>query len=146
MRMTIYELLSFVEGIDGIDIGDDVFDFVTHIDCHIKKGDCQDNYDKCMRYLCTQLELSNYKPNWYSNCYISEYIKKNIVAFDRFMNEENEEKFQPQNYDDIDDETFYDLYLNTFENLVVGNYADEDYEKLLRYLKEGDNYGKSESK
>lgn len=133
--MTIYELLSFVEGIDGIDIGDDVYDFVTHIDCHIKKGECKDNYDKCMRYLCTQLELSCYRPNWYSNCYISEYIKKNIDAFTKFMDEENDEKFKPKNYEDIDDEMFYDLYLNTFENLVVGNYADQDYEKLLNYLK-----------
>ena len=89
------------------------------------------------------MELGNYRPNWYSTCYISEYIKKNIVAFNRFMNEENDEKFQPQHYEEIDDETFYDLYLNTFENLVAGNYADEDYEKLLRYLKEGDNHAKN---
>lgn len=143
MRMTIYEFLSFCEDVDGLDIGDDVYDFVTHIDCKLKKGQCKDNYDKCMRYLCTQMELGNYRPNWYSTCYISEYIKKNIVAFNRFMNEENDEKFQPQHYEEIDDETFYDLYLNTFENLVAGNYADEDYEKLLRYLKEGDNHAKN---
>lgn len=136
MRMTIYELLSFVEGIEGIDIGDDVFDFVTHIDCKLKKGECNDNYDFCMRYFCTQIELSCYRPNWYSNAFISEFIKKHINAFNKFMNEENADNFKPQNYDEIDDDLFYDLYLNTFENLVTGGYADSDYEKLLRYLKE----------
>jgi hypothetical protein len=50
------------------------------------------------------------------------------------MKEVNNERYQPDEEVTIDDEEFCDLYLITFESLVCGNYADEDYDLLYELL------------
>ena len=132
--MTIYEMFLFCE-IDETDIGDDTYDWVNNFSCCMDKSKAKNPYDKLMRYFATNIEVSNYKPKWYSNAYVSDFIKKHIDAFNKFMNENNIEGFRPCEYDDIDDETWYDLYMNTFSNLINGNYSDEQYAELLKLLK-----------
>lgn len=134
MRMTIYEMFLFCE-IDGTDIADDVYDWVNYFGCCMDKSKSKDAYDKCMRYFATHIEVSNYRPKWYSNAFVSEFIHKNIDAFTKFMNENNITGFRPCEYDEIDDELFYDLYMNTFGSLINGNYSDSQYAELLKLLK-----------
>ena len=131
MRMTIYETLVFCD-IDDLDIADDIYDFANNIGCERDKSKIKDPYDKLMRFFCTHIELSNYRPKWYSNAFVSEFIKKNIDVFNKFMEEENNEMFRPSTYDEIDDETWYDLYMQTFANLINGNYSDRQYDKLYK--------------
>ena len=133
MRMTIYEMFIFCE-LEDTDICDVKYDFANNFACYTKKGDCKDYYDKLMRMFATQIECEHYRPKWYSPCYITEYIEKNIDVFNKFMNEENNESFRPKNYTDIDDETWYDLYMETFKNLINGNYSERQYEKLYKML------------
>ena len=85
-------------------------------------------------YFANEIEMVNYKENWYSCCKVSEFIQKHRMAFDKFMKEVNNERYQPDDKVTIDDEEFCDLYLITFESLVCGNYADKDYELLYELL------------
>lgn len=135
MKITLYELFTLCN-ITDTDIADNTYDFVVNFSCHLKKGQCHDHYELLMRKFATQIECDRFDVDTptMAHCDIYGFIKKNIDVFTRFMNEENKEDYQPQNYEEIDDETFYDLYFNTFESLVVGNYGESDYEKLFKAL------------
>ena len=50
------------------------------------------------------------------------------------MRECNSEYYQPNDKVTMDDEEFYDLYINTFANLINGYYDEEDYELLYDLL------------
>ena len=134
MKITLYELFQLCQ-IDNTDIGDDVYDWGVNFSCYIDKKKCTDYYSKLMRYFATQIECDHYQPKWYSNCFVSKFIKEHLDVFTKFFNEENNENYQPQKYEDIDDELFYDIYMTSFESLIVGNYNDEQYEKLFKMLK-----------
>ena len=134
MKITLYELFQLCD-IDNTDIGDDVYDWAVNFSCCVNKKDCTDYYSKLMRYFATQIECDHYDPKWYSNCFVSTFIKEHLDEFTKFFNEENNENYQPQKYSDFDDELFCDIYMTSFENLIVGNYSEEQYEKLLKMLK-----------
>lgn len=138
---SIYEVLMFNQQED-MDICDDIFDWGSNIGCRKSFEDCQDYYDKLMLLFCLNIECKRYNEKWYSCCKITEFIEANKEVFDKFMNEENREEYTPRYYkeelgmDNVTSETddFYDLYLNTFESLIVGNYCESDYEKLYKML------------
>lgn len=66
-----------------------------------------------------------------AHCDIEGFIKSNIKVFTDFMEKHNKEEYRPSHYEDMDDELFYDLYIMTFQHLVVGNYSYEEYQDLL---------------
>lgn len=117
----------------NLDLADDTFDWCN---CYEINEIPKDNYDKCMlkfgEMRCVDMNSG------YIICDICEYIDQHRKAFDKFMNEENKDCFKPMNYDrvEVDEEEFFDLYLTTFESLLNGNYCEEDYEKLNKYLDE----------
>lgn len=130
--MTIYEFMKFSDK-DGFDIADEIFDWANYfgIDLHNTE---KDSYDVVMVYFANNIEMVCYRENWYSSCKVSEFIQKHRKAFDEFMRTTNNESYQPKEDVTIDDEEFYDLYLMTFESLINGNYAEEDYEWLYDLL------------
>jgi hypothetical protein len=60
-------------------------------------------------------------------------------AFKKFFNEENREGYRPMDYENADDSTsddgFYEAYLEGLESLLIGNYSEDDYEKLVLLLR-----------
>ena len=130
--MTIYEFMKFSDK-DGFDITDEIFDWATYFGADLHDT-TNDSYNVVMVYFANEIEMVNYKENCYSCCKVSEYIQKHRMAFDKFMKQANNSACQPDDEVTIDDEEFCDLYLSTFESLVCGNYADEDYELLYELL------------
>lgn len=133
---SIYEVLMFNQQED-FDICDDIFDWGSNIGCKKSFKDCEDYYERLMLLFCLNIKCKCYRQNWYSCCKISEFIEANKEVFDKFMEEENKECFRPSFYGKpitSDDEDFYDLYLMTFESLIIGNYCESDYEKLYKSL------------
>ena len=132
--MTIYEFMKFSNK-DGFDISDEIFDWATYFGADLHDT-TNDSYNVVMVYFANEIEMVNYNENWYSCCKVSEFIQAHRKAFDKFMKECNNKNYQPNEKITMDDEEFCDLYLSTFENLVCGNYADEDYELLYELLLE----------
>lgn len=130
--MTILEFMKFSKK-DGFDIADEIFDWATYFGFDFDSLE-KDSYDVVMTYFANEIEMVNYQENWYSCCKVSEFIQKHRKAFDLFMKEVNNERYQPDEEVTIEDEEFCDLYLATFESLVCGNYADEDYDLLYELL------------
>jgi hypothetical protein len=132
--MTIYEFMQFSKKY-GFDIADEIFDWGNYFDVNYDSLE-KDSYDVLMVYFANEIEMVNYNEDWYSCCKVSEFIDKHRKAFDLFMKQANNKYYQPNGDIAIDDEEFCDLYLSTFENLINGNYADEDYELLYQLLLE----------
>ena len=66
-----------------------------------------------------------------------------------FFNEENKRDYTPaywlkkgETIDPNEDGLFYDIYMESFESLLIGNYSESDYRKLYKYLTEWDKWGK----
>lgn len=140
---SLYEVLMLT-GHEDMDICDSVFDWGSNMGCYKSFEDCNDYYDKLMLLFCLNITCTKVNEKWYSCCDISRFISEHQDTFDKFMNEENREGYRPQDYshklDYEKDEDFYDLYLNTFESLIIGNYAESDYQKLYEMLiKESEN-------
>lgn len=132
--MKIYEFMKFANS-DGFDIADEIFDWCNFFGVDLHKQ-ANSSYDVVMVYFANNIEMVNYRENWYSCCKVSEFIQSHRKAFDKFMRMVNNEQYQPDDTVTIDDEEFYDLYLMTFENLINGNYAEKDYELLYDLLLE----------
>ena len=132
--MKIYEFMKFSNKW-GFDIGDEIFDWGNYfaIDNY---NTTKDSYDIVMTYFANNIEMVNYNEDWYSCCKVSEFIQSHRKAFDKFMEKCNNKYYQPNDKVSMDDEEFYDLYINTFANLINGNYAEEDYELLYDLLLE----------
>ena len=137
MKITLYELFTLCN-IDSTDIADNTFEFVVNFACNTDKSKCKDYYDKLMRLFATQIECNNFEVGSYTlaHCEIKEFIERNIDAFSNFMNEFNKEGYRPCDYSVVEKESdlWYDLYIATFNNLVVGMYYEYQYEKLFKLL------------
>lgn len=133
MRITLYELFQLCD-IESTDIGDDVYDWCENFSCYTDKSKCKEYYDKLMRFFAIKIECDRYRPNWYSNCFVSNFIRENIEVFTKFLNEENIEGHRPMDYanEPMDDELFYDLYMGSMRFLIAGEYSEKQYEKLFK--------------
>lgn len=126
------------EGVDEGDISDEIYDWGVYV-CYTEEP--VDNYDKFMNYLLENIEMVEFKSDWYSPCKVTEFMLEHFDAFAKFFNEENGEAFRPDSYEGVnwsEDEEFYDVFLASLESLINGNYTDEDYGKILSYLENGD--------
>ena len=146
---SLYEVLKLVSQEDT-DICDDIWDWCSNlgyggydsfeeIDNHYGKDNPDGGYYKFILLCCLNIKVKKYQPKWYTVCYVSKFIDENRAAFDKFMNERNREGYRPKDFKgkiDIDDdeELFYEVYMQTFENLIIGNYCDSDYLELFNYL------------
>lgn len=135
--MTIKELMKLTSCYD-YDIADEISDFYNCFVVNENEGDNNDSYDRLMDLFASSIEAVKVCKNGAMLVKLTEYINEHIEAFNKFMNEENKDCYKPKNYIKqftIDDEGFYDLYINTMASLINGNYCDKDYTKLYNYLR-----------
>lgn len=130
--MTLFELIELS---DGLDIGDNTWDWGIYFDF---TKDSDDPYDQCMEFMAKHIEVVKVNKDWYSPCKVCEFVVEYQKAFERFFNEENREGYRPKDYekgnDPTVDEGFFEAYMAGVESLIAGNYCDSDYTKLLNYL------------
>lgn len=100
-----------------------------------------DSYVKFCTWLARNLEIED--PDEYTEepctvtCKVADLMWKHRDVFEPFFNENNRYGYRPADYGDIDpdeDEGFYEAYMTPLESLIVGNYSEEDYSKLLEAL------------
>lgn len=135
MKITLYELFTLCD-ITETDIADNTYDFMVNFSCHLKKGQCHDNYALLMRRFATLIDCTAFdiESPTLAHCDIVKFIKDNIEIFDEFMLKHNKEEFQPSPLIEDESEVWYDVYMGTFENLVIGNYSDEACGELNKKL------------
>ena len=123
----------------GLDISDNTFDWGAYIEFTDEPNEEIDWYNEFCKEIAQRTEVVHINQDWYSPCKVSEMIVANMDAFKKFFNEENREGYRPMDYENADDSTsddgFYEAYLQGLESLLVGNYAEEDYEKLVKLLR-----------
>lgn len=145
---TLWETLNFI-GESDRDISDTIYDFYTNmgISKDVKEDEeitKENAYDHWCNLVAKHLVVDKII-NDYAVCVkLTDYIWARREVFEKFMNEENREGYRPMDYDPEDinpeiDGVFYDVYLTTFECLVIGNYAESDYLKLYKMLLQWEN-------
>lgn len=139
--MTIYEYSKFANDF-GFDIGDVKWDFGMYLACPEKEEECEDGYDKLMFFIANNIKMEGYSRDWYSPCYISEFINKYRPVFESFLNDEYIEGYRPMDYstEELDiveeDSIMIDVYLPALQNLAIGNFASDSYDILYNMLVE----------
>ena len=132
-------LKEVVELLGGLDIGDDVFDYGNYFEYDL---DLKDYYDKVLDFMANEIEFETYRKDWFSTCKITNFIEKYQEQFDEFLNEVYREEYTPKyicqkhNIEkiDVDDELFYDIYIEMFGSLINGGFSEKDYENLYKIL------------
>lgn len=138
-RVSFFATCRFNQ-IDGADICDEIWDWGIFLSCPDKGdvADLDDAYDKFCLILCLNLTCKKFVPDFYTPCNVCEFIEAHRKTFDAFLEEENREGFRPSDYpkplNSNQDEGYYEVYMLSMENLIAGNYADSDYEKLVNML------------
>lgn len=133
--MKLMEFMNFSNQY-GFDIAADIFDWGVYFETP-QPNKAEDYYGKLMVFFAEHIEMKNYRKDWYSICEIEKFIMEYLEQFTKFMDEENKEDYRPSNYEplkDIEDYLMYDIYIPTLESLIVGNYSEQDYKKLYKYL------------
>lgn len=122
-----------------LDIADNIWDWGNYFESEVNLlvEEDYDYYDKLMYLFAENIDVIKCNYDWYTVCDVSGFIWKNLNAFSKFMNAANNENFQPciQGVcESVDDYLMLDIYIATFQELINGNYCEEDYEKLFYYL------------
>lgn len=124
-------------GKGGLDICDDTWDWGNYFEVD---GESNDYYDKVMQFFAMNIEVLKYDPTWFTVCDVAGFILKHKSAFDAFMNEVNADDFKPYNNEElcnVDDYVMFEVYIATFQELLNGNYSEDDYKKLYIELVTG---------
>jgi len=103
--------------------------------------DESDYYCMFMHYVCINIQVTKYVPDWYTQTTIEEFLWENRDVFEPFFNENNREGYRPKDYDQIDpneDTGFYEAYMMPMESLISGNYSESAYKRLYKKLIEKD--------
>ena len=135
-NISLYEMIRLTQT-EGFDCCDNDWDFGVFMTCEKSFEDCHDYYDKFMLLLCLNIKCIKYSPKWYSPCDFVSFFEENKEPINKFLNEENREGYRPMDYKKLDkeeDSGYYEVYFLSFENLINGNYCENDYEKLYKYL------------
>lgn len=133
---SIYETLRLV-GQNDLDFCDNDWDFGVNMGCENSFEECHDYYDKFMLLLCLNIKCLKVNTDWYSPCDFVSFFEENKKPIDKFLNEENREGFRPKDYKSLnpkEDSGYYEVYFMSFENLINGNYSENNYEKLYKLL------------
>ena len=124
----------------GFDIADKDWDWGTYFDCPATWDECNDYYDRCCLLFALNIKVEEIRQDWYSPCYVADFLWEHRDAFGKFFDEENREGYRPCDYSDIapdEDTGFLEAYLEPFESLLIGNYSESDYKKLYFMLVSG---------
>lgn len=126
MRMSIYEAFCFCE-INSIEVIDDESDYTALLSCKLNKKEAKTAYDKLMRFFCTHIEISNYRPSSYSNAFITEFIDKNRTEFELFAKETN-------SFDSLGKPNLHKV----FDSFIKNKHSDDDCGRFLNMLNCGE--------
>ena len=122
MRISIYEAFCFCE-INSIKVVDDESDYTALLSCKLNRKEAKTPYDKLMRFFCTHIEISNYRPNSYSNAFITEFIDKYRIAFESFAKE-------TKSFDSLGKPSLHKV----FDDFIKSKYSDDDCKRFLNIL------------
>ena len=144
--LSLYEYLKLT-GHEDCDIGDEIWDLGTNLGYggydsfeEIDKAFKDPNdrwYFKLILLFCWNIKVVKPQPNWYTVCDVCGFIEANKEAWDQFLNEENREGYRPMDYKHLDpnkDDGYFEVYMQSFEQLCIGNYSDRQYGKLFLLL------------
>lgn len=140
--MSFYDAMRVFK-LDGCDITDPVWDWGVYLAKPeaLSLKSARDPYDKFLLILALNLQFDQYVPDWYSPCRVCEFIEANRQAFDKFLDEENQEGCRPSDYSEPlrsnEDEGYFEVYMQSMEGLIAGQYSEGGYAKLVKYLTEG---------
>ena len=115
-------------------VSDAEYDFSIRIGCTVSKDKCKTYYDLVMRQLCTKIDLGNYRPDGFSKCFISEYLKQSSKIFTSFINYYYNSNLAEDAYTNFTNESFSSVYLEAFKNIVQKMYTEDDYSYLYGLL------------
>ena len=131
--MTLYE--QIINSKEGLDICDTIYDYGTYYDFNIEEDD---SYSLCMKEMAKHIDFKCFKSNWYSQCEIAKFMFENQKTFNEFMNKYYNEEYRPKdNTYSIEDEEFYDVYIDLFNMLVRGTFDSDQYTWLRKKLEGG---------
>ena len=133
-EMTLWQLMQMLHNGD-LDITGTRWDWGTCMCVDLEPGEDEDYYNKFMRLICMNIKVLKYKPDWYTQTTIEDFMWNNRDIFKPFFNENNRVGYRPKDYKGISpdaDTGFYEAYMEPLESLMVGNYTDEDYEYLYK--------------
>ena len=133
--MTLREALT-AAGIDGCDVCDEDWDWGIYVPLPEEGSD--DPYDRFCAMLCDNLHTNALNLDWYTPVDACRFVESHRAAFDRFLNEANREGCRPCDFDkplkSDEDRGYHEVYMDSLEQLIAGNYPNEDYEILVGYL------------
>ena len=137
-KFTLLDAIKLHNG--GFDICDKTWDWGTYFESQEQPTKDMDGYDKVMYVFASNIEFIQFNKDWFSPCDVDGFIRKNISIFNKFLNETMQEDYTPKGfvkkYGKIDGEDFYDVYMTPFEHLINGNFAYEDYDRLIEIIRE----------
>lgn len=134
---SIGKLIDFCKDGFGMDISDNIWGWGNYF---VVDNESNDYYNKVMNFFAMNIEVLKYDLSFFTVCDISRFILDNKIAFDIFMNEVNSDDFKPRNNEKlckVDDYVMFEIYIATFQELINGNYSDDDYKKLYYELVTG---------
>lgn len=133
VELSLYDTSIFIDD-DCFDICDGIFDYAVAFSVPYD-NELNDYYDKVLNYMAHNI-ICVKGGGTYKTCKISEFMDAHRKAFDKWMNNNYDERWQPQNLEiaTIDDEEFYDIYIDLFNLIVCGGLSEEAYKELYEYL------------
>lgn len=133
IALSLYDTSIFIDD-DCFDICDDIFDYVIAFGVPYD-NELNDYYDKVLNYMAHNITCIK-GGGTFKTCKISEFMDTHRKAFDKWMNNNYYESWQPQNREiaTIDDEEFYDIYIDLFNSIVTGNLSESEYQELYNNL------------
>lgn len=142
--MEIKTLKEFLElRKNGVDVCDSTIECPYCYMEYYEEKDIKDEYDKFIYYIESNVELEQFNPK---SCvgeiaavkYL-DLLKKDIKVWIKFTDEVNREEYQFSNYDDEDD-FIENCLCYTLENMLNGNYSENDYKLFNEMIEEGKSY------
>lgn len=143
---TLYEVIYKDDNM-GLDITDknNGWDTVVHLGCKKDWETTKDSYDRLMLLFACNIKVEDYHPDWYTHCFIADFLWENRTIFEKFFNKHNSNQFTPSYFKEElqrqgkdlspdEDTGFYESFMLPFESLLEGHYSPQDYEELFRAL------------
>ena len=130
--MTLYDCIKMYN--EGLDICDNIFDYTSHIDFTERAdGTPRDAYSAAMIAIAKRLEVLIPRPDWYTECEITEFLNLYETSLKALMEEYLEHMPEPDPEEDAQ-EAFYDIYITTFDQLTKGSWPEDAYARLVELL------------
>ena len=130
--MTLYDCIKMYNS--GLDICDNIFDYTSHIDFTERAdGTPRDEYSAAMIAIAKRLDVLTPRPDWYTECEITEFLNLYEASLKALMEEYLEHMPEPDPEEDAQ-EAFYDIYITTFDQLTKGSWPMEAYARLVELL------------